>query len=305
MPWTRKGKLLQAIEHGNTEIVKKLVEGGYGVNIGSTYGMTPMLLAVFHGHRDIVDLFIKKGVNFVDFYRDDTMTRDVWQSLLHVAAAGGHVEVAKLLIDSDRFDRTLINKRDGKQNTALHMAAAGGHIDMVRLLLDAGFDPTLKGANEKLAIGYANQGGHKDIVELLQERMAPKPAPDRAPEPVAEPAPARPVAALLRARPEDSNERWKLVSSHSVALVTEMKELGYRITEIFNFESRERLRIVNNLKTKADNVEATAFAQLPDRAQLEEAFNAFTRQGGRADASALDIKVTKPRHLQLPPGPNQ
>ena len=268
MAWTRRGKMYEAIAKGDIATVTRLADAGFDVRSGG-YGMQPILAATAHGRKDMVEMFIRKGANFVEFYRSDDIT-DGWQTLLHVAAARGHKDIVELLIENDKYDRTLINKRDGAQNTALHIAAAAGQTEVVKALLAAGFDPALTGANGKLAIGFANQGGHREIVELLQPRKA-------APASIAAAAPAQ------EPQRQAASEKWQLASEDSVAQVCDMKTLGYRITEVFNFASRERIRIVNNLKTKADNVETTPFDSLPDRAQLEEAFSALKKLGGRAD----------------------
>src|SRR5262249_14179613 len=143
MAWTRKGKMYEAIKAGDIATVKRLVDSGFDVT-ASGYGRTPLLFAVAYGQKDIVELFIQKGANFVDFYREDGITSS-WQTLVHVAAYQGHKDVVALLIESDKYDRTLINKRDTDQNTALHVAAARGYKDIVQLLLDKGFDPNLTG----------------------------------------------------------------------------------------------------------------------------------------------------------------
>lgn len=287
MAWTRKGKFREAIERNDIARVARYIDQGMDVR-DSGYGWQPLLAAVFYGHKDMAALMIRKGANFSEFYRNDGMT-EAWQTLLHVAARQGHVEVAKLLLENDRFDNTLVNKRDSQQNTALHLAAQHGHLDMVRLLLDHGFDPKLTGANGKLPIGLANQSGKPDIVDLLHERMAPKPKPAPAPATAANDAPKPPAAPA---------GKWRLADDCTVASVTDMPELGYKITELFNFSSRERTRIVNNLKTKADTVQTSSFDELRERAQLEEAFAAFKRLGGRADGVGIDGTAGKPHRLK-------
>jgi len=280
MPWTRKGKMFKAIETGDLAAVTRLVEDGYNIS-DSSYGRQPLLSAVYHGKKDIVEYLIRKGANFVDYYREDHMTNG-WQTLLHVAVAQGHKDIALLLIESDKYDRTLINKKDGDQNTALHVAAMMGSKEMVKLLLDNGFNPETTGAGGKLPVGFANQGGHKEVVDLLlgfKRAQAVKTIP----------------AAPEQPKQITADEKWKLTSESCVAQVLDMKDLGYKITEVFNFASRERIRIVNNLKTKADHVETTPFTALPDRAQLQEAFNALKSLGGKADAAVLEEKTGKPR----------
>src|SRR5262245_9144997 len=66
------------------------------------------------------------------------ITGSQWQRpLLHLAAAGGHLDCVEVLLRRG-FD---VNAHDRKDNaTALHWAAENGHLDVVTRLLDAGAD---------------------------------------------------------------------------------------------------------------------------------------------------------------------
>ena len=50
----------------------------------------------------------------------------------------------------------------------LHFAALEGRADVVRVLLDAGADPTIRDKKyDGDAIGWAEHGGHPEIVEII------------------------------------------------------------------------------------------------------------------------------------------
>ena len=97
-------------------------------------------------------------------------------TLLHHAAAKGHLPIVNLLLDRG-FD---VNTREQGDNTsAVNWAAAAGHVDVVRRLLDAGVDPVGHGDDHELeVIGWAScwDGGddaaHREIQRLLIERGA-------------------------------------------------------------------------------------------------------------------------------------
>lgn len=97
-------------------------------------------------------------------------------TLLHHAAARGHLAIVNLLLDRGFDVNTL---ESGDETTALHWAAAAGHVDVVRRLLAAGVDPAGHGDDHQLeAIGWAtcwegaNTAAHREIVQLLLDHGA-------------------------------------------------------------------------------------------------------------------------------------
>lgn len=270
MNLTKHERMYAAINRGDAKAVQKFLDKGFDVNDETWSGMTPLLAAVAAGKVEVAGLLIARGANFAKYYHHWETTGQRHATLAHIAAERGHKDMLLMLLERDKYDRTFINKIDGHHNTALHCAALAGHKEIVEILLKHGFDPDKKGANDKLAIGYAFQGKHQDVVDLLSSL--------KKPDPKAAAAPAPPP-------------KWKKVSDSSVATVSSMPDLGYQITEVFNFVSRERIRIVNNLKTKADNIETTPFDSLADRRQIDEAYAALKSLGG----DAPETVSTKPR----------
>ncbi|KAM7519342.1 hypothetical protein LguiB_018304 [Lonicera macranthoides] len=59
---------------------------------------------------------------------------------LHIAAARGHVDFAKAVL---QLKPDLVNELDSRLRSPLHLASANGHLEMVKLLLDAGSDVCL------------------------------------------------------------------------------------------------------------------------------------------------------------------
>ena len=66
------------------------------------------------------------------------------------AAAGGHMDIVKLLLD-----------KGADPNEAIESAAAYGYMDIVKLCLEKGADPNA-------GIRGASENGHMDIIEFLE-----------------------------------------------------------------------------------------------------------------------------------------
>jgi hypothetical protein len=287
MAITRKGRFLNAVRRNDVKKVEKFLDSGFPIEFETWSGNNALLFAVIDGHKEMTEMLIRRGAKFARYYGHYALGDEGRQdTLLHIAAELGHKDIVLLLLEHDKYDRSLINKVDGKRNTALHQAAANGHAEIVSILLDHGFDPTIKGENGKTPTGFAFQGRHEKIIALLTEAQQKMAA--QAPPPPKEPAP---------------KAEWKLVSEHSVAHVSEMTDIGYKLADVFNFETRERIRIVNNLKTRADHVETTGFSELSDRKQIEDAHAALVRLGGTADEDVLKEKAIPKMRLTPPEGP--
>ncbi|KAI9226402.1 MAG: ankyrin repeat-containing domain protein [Piptocephalis tieghemiana] len=87
------------------------------------------------------------------------------QTALHMAAANGHLDVAKVLVNHLTPEQLDIQNEGG--NTALHWAALNGHLDLVKLLVSTHADPTIKNTGGRTAMYEAQQRGHDDIVDYL------------------------------------------------------------------------------------------------------------------------------------------
>ncbi|MDI1228889.1 MAG: ankyrin repeat domain-containing protein [bacterium] len=287
MAFTQKGKILNAVRDNDIKSVTRLLDKGYNANTAYWDGDSALLMAVFLGRTEIVELLVARGADPFGQHHHDPMTTGIWQTLLHVASANGHAKIVDFLLEGDKYDKALINRIDNNRNTALHLAAGGGHLEIVKTLLAHGFDPALTGANGKKAVGFAYQGKHAGVVELLEAVK----------KPVAAALPSLPVAAPVA--PAESD--WKLLNPDTVAKVCDVGGVGYKITDVFNFASGERIRIVNNLKTKADHIESTPFDKLSDQRQLDEARGALESLGGHVTSPHADKTKKRARLLQPPP----
>ncbi|XP_077475927.1 ankyrin repeat and SAM domain-containing protein 4B [Stigmatopora argus] len=86
-------------------------------------GMTPTLLAAFHGHVDALQLICSRG--------GDPNRSDIWGNTpLHHAAANGHMNILSFLVS---FDANLFSL-DNDSHTAMDVAASRDRMDCVRFL---------------------------------------------------------------------------------------------------------------------------------------------------------------------------
>ena len=72
--------------------------------------------------------------------------------------------VVKRLLKS----RAQVNAADAAGLTPLMLAAAGGHAEMATLLLAWGADVSVKAGSGATALSFAQRGGHSGVEELLR-----------------------------------------------------------------------------------------------------------------------------------------
>lgn len=91
------------------------------------------------------------------------LSADVYQSVLHYAAARDHVELVRLLLDW----RAPIDKRDISGNTALMEATCAGYWTVVKLLLERGASMSVRNQFGKDVFQLADDYSRDRIGELL------------------------------------------------------------------------------------------------------------------------------------------
>ena len=162
--WKRTA-LLEAIEHDNLAMVKKLISAGADANPGVRVDVsgTPLQIAAKRGSIDIVYLLLEHGadVNAPPHYRYGA-------TALQFAAIGGYTGIALLLIEKGADVNASPAQIDGR--TALEGAAEHGRKDMVQLLLSAGVQIMgIYGEQYERALKFASQNGHDSTRRLLEK----------------------------------------------------------------------------------------------------------------------------------------
>ena len=150
---------------GNQDCAKLLVQHGAAVDAVSKQGKKPFEYAI--GHEDIgkchVFLFREYMKNKQpESNRGLTIRKGI---PLHHAAYNGEYETLKKLLSSDRCNVDMV---DEEGRTALHCAAAGGHIDCIKLLLNAGACVMKEDKNGLIPMKYAIKAKQQEaVIELL------------------------------------------------------------------------------------------------------------------------------------------
>jgi hypothetical protein len=160
---TNPSPLIDALDGGNTAIVKMLLENGADVNKTNTYAVYPIHLAIFKAvgveeGLDNVSILIQYGADI------NSMDRDGYTPL-HMASQEGEVEVVKFLIDK----RANINAVDHRGRTPLHLVAEDGFIDVVKLLMYAGADISVRDESGITALDLARETGHTEVANAIIE----------------------------------------------------------------------------------------------------------------------------------------
>jgi len=130
-------------------------------------GKTPLLLACgCDGDRaDLVGMLLEKEAGpTVATWLDKTTP-------LVVTSRRGNRQCVECLL-SHGSGKTTVDHLDKNGSTALLEAAKNGRVDVVRILIEASADPVLKGTESRIAVDYAREGNHGEIVEMLEVSKA-------------------------------------------------------------------------------------------------------------------------------------
>jgi uncharacterized protein len=162
-----KPDLFEASALGLLPLVEELIHKNPDqTNATSVDGFTPLTLASFFGHREVVDFLLSKGAD------PNTPAKNPMRvAPLHSAAAHTRpfvaFSIAKLLL----MYGASANARQEGEWTALHQAAANGNLDLVALLLECGADPTARSSDGKTPVDLAIEKGQQKTADILNHHL--------------------------------------------------------------------------------------------------------------------------------------
>jgi|GEM_PF-546842 len=293
-------RLLSAVCAGDVAAAKALFEQGAEANAQDAQGKTGLHLAVaakdYSGYgdkgREMLALFLNRKLpidsrdksgatalhdamfddsysskykieDLVKFGADVNARDDAGQTPLHYAAARGNKnDGLKCLLEKP----VSINAADDLGATPLHLAATRGDQDVVKQLLQHGANATILTKDGKSVGDYAEASGHEYLAQVLR----------------AETVRHAQILAEREAAHKRAEDPWTLLTPDRVSRTTVEKKIGYKLTEVFNFNARIYTKIAQNLQTKAEAVTVKSFDEFADKTILEKAHDALTRLGGTA-----------------------
>jgi ankyrin repeat protein len=130
---------------------------------------TPFLAAAV-GHLAAMRRFLESDRAVVNAATPDGDYYGGGATPLHLAAANGHAEIARLLLENG----APVNARGGWFNaTPLHWAAQGGWVETAALLLEHGADPAVRDTEyEGTPLDWAEHFEQAQAAELLKQELS-------------------------------------------------------------------------------------------------------------------------------------
>ena len=249
-----------AAGHYNIAGLRMLLEAKADPNKGQ-----PLQRAIENNNFEMAEELVKAGADA------QIKLRSNWR-VIHYAAQHGAESLMKTLLDQESD----INIQNNGGSTALHLAVSQGEAGIVKMLLDKGARIDIEDSYGKTAYRTATERNNNQITNLIA--------------PLAKEALAKRTTALTAnadAMPEGDDEVWVRMGAHQVARVGVYPALSRRLTEIFNFETRERMIISENLKNGAENITPPASFDALEEGALKKAFDAFRDLGGQASEAGV------------------
>ena len=160
--------LHEAVAQGNSEIVQILVDAGADIEAEGFMSRTPLSLAAEEGASEIMKVLLGRAPD------PDTAASGDSKKAPSPSAIGGKALFAAIESDNAAMVRLLVeagadvNAAEGfGGNTPLHEAVEGGKAEIVQILVDAGADIEAEGFMGQTPLSLAAEEGASEIMQIL------------------------------------------------------------------------------------------------------------------------------------------
>lgn len=317
-------RLLQLAANSGLDAARQIIKEGADPQARGTDGKTGLHIAINYSEynytskgREMLSLFLNRGVDIntgdntgatalhyaaldegypcrykiedlLNFGADLEARDKLGQTALHHASRRGKkTDAVKILLESGAD----VNARDEAGATPLHMAAARGDAEVIKILLNAGANVQAETRDGRHVWDFAVEGGQDYQAQCLKAECAKQLRAARQKEVEDQ---------RRRCAEEKPKDPWSLLSADKIAFSAEEKQIGYKMTEVFNFAARTYTQISQNLVTRSEAVAVKTFDEFDDKTALERAFIELERLGGKTDHAAIKGPVVeKPRKATL------
>ena len=147
-----------AAENGYLDLFKTLIDKyDFNVHTADYDGCTSLHHSAISGNYKLVTYFAEKGI---DFY----LKTNNEKNCLHIAAANGHFNLCKMLIEKCKF---VVDIADNDGCTALHHSARSGSYELVTYFVHMGSNIHLKTKTGLNCLHIAAENGHLNLCKMI------------------------------------------------------------------------------------------------------------------------------------------
>jgi uncharacterized protein len=158
----RSSPLMNAVEHGRSEVVDVLLDAGAAVDYCEFGGLTALTTAIVYKRPDIVRKLISSGCEFNKTFEDEL------DPPLLLAAGSGNEDIVRILLENG-VDVTARNSED---ETVLFHVTKRSSLSLVQELVAAGADIEAKDKDGQTPLIKAIYAQDKKLVKLLLDAKA-------------------------------------------------------------------------------------------------------------------------------------